>query len=212
MPTTISANEITLRDLTTHFNLRINKDQNFFTEWRDDLPRLTDRDRETLDEIVADYQHLHEFPLLEPAVKMVVISPLLRLAGMYRDPFYFNAEKSVEIVSQDNDVIVRGRLDALVFTPEFWVLAIEAKRTQYSLDVGIPQILAYMLDAPHDDRTRPIFGWVTNGRDFQFLKLQLAQNADETPTYALSDALSLYRGRDLDWVLQILRKIAASFH
>jgi hypothetical protein len=144
----------------------------------------------------------------------------------------------------NSGTIIRGRIDALVFVPEFWVLAIEAKRSQYSLEVGIPQLLAYMLDAPQRPTGQPVWGLVTNGREFQFMKVQAAcagegwdpnpdgpnpdgarggadptgrspvppsDSPDPGTIYALSDLFSIYRGRDLDWVLQILRRIAAVY-
>ena len=209
MTITLSAREIKLRDLSEKFNLHKSENPDFFTEWHEPLPELTDRDRELLNEIRADYDHLLEDVLLESAVKMLVISPLLRMAGMYRAPFYFNTEKSVEITSQDGEITVRGRIDALVFTPEFWVLAIEAKNTEYSLAIGIPQLLTYMLDAPHENRKRPVFGWVTNGRDFQFVKLKLAEKKSSRSEYALSNSFCIDNDHDLDHVLQILKKLAA---
>jgi hypothetical protein len=198
----ILANEINLRDLKTHFHLQRNDRNNFFTEWQINLPTLTESEQQALQEIKTDYLHLSEYSLLEPIVKMVVLSPLLRLAGFYRPPFYLGAEQSIEVVSQDEDTVVRGRLDPLVFTPQFWVLVIEAKRTQYSLEVGIPQVLSYMLKQLPTNF--PIFGLVTNGREFQFLKV----TQEESPQYALSDLFSLYRGNDLAWVLQILKGLA----
>jgi hypothetical protein len=198
----ILANEINLRDPKTHFHLQRNDRNNFFTEWQINLPTLTESEQQALQEIKTDYLHLSEYSLLELIVKMVVLSPLLRLAGFYRPPFYLGAEQSIEVVSQDEDTVVRGRLDPLVFTPQFWVLVIEAKRTQYSLEVGIPQVLSYMLKQLPTNF--PIFGLVTNGREFQFLKV----TQEESPQYALSDLFSLYRGNDLAWVLQILKGLA----
>jgi hypothetical protein len=46
MTITLSARDIKLRDLSEKFNLHKNTDRNFFNEWRDPLPELTDRDRE----------------------------------------------------------------------------------------------------------------------------------------------------------------------
>ncbi|AOW99912.1 hypothetical protein BJP34_11025 [Moorena producens PAL-8-15-08-1] len=47
-------------------------------------------------------------------------------------------------------------------------MVIEAKRAEYSLKVGIPQALAYMLANP--ELQKPAFGFVTNGGEFIFLK------------------------------------------
>ncbi|BAY62155.1 MULTISPECIES: hypothetical protein [Calothrix] len=45
---------------------------------------------------------------------MVLLSPLLDLAGCYREPFLLATEKSREIAIEDKDEIVRGRIDVLV--------------------------------------------------------------------------------------------------
>jgi hypothetical protein len=144
---------------------------------------------------------LSRYDLLEPIVKMVVLSPILRLAGFYREPFYVAAERKVELLSEDGDLLVRGNVDLLVFHPEVWIVSIEAKRTYYSLESAIPQALFYMLGQARPNQS--IFGLVMNGREFQFIKLL---NAD-TPCYGLSYTLSLNRGDDLYRVVQGLRSL-----
>ncbi|HEY9635906.1 MAG TPA: hypothetical protein V6D14_21040 [Coleofasciculaceae cyanobacterium] len=58
MVQTIQAQKINLIDLIERFGLeRINDDQ-FFREWQDDLPELTDSEKQVLDEVKADYLHL----------------------------------------------------------------------------------------------------------------------------------------------------------
>ena len=202
MVTTIQADKINLHDLKTHFGLTRSDDEQFFREWQDNLPELSKEEILVLNDIRKDYFHLAEYPLLEPIVKMVVLSPLLKLAGFYHSPFYLAAEKAVEIVSEDEGTIIKGRLDLLVFTPEFWILVIEAKGAKYSLEVGIPQTLSYMLSNPHPEK--PALGFVTNGREFQFLKLI----QKDLPKYAMSDLFSLYRSGDLYPILKILKPMA----
>jgi hypothetical protein len=73
---------------------------------------------------------------------------------------------------------------------------------EFSSKVGIPQVLSYMLAAPNGDRPR--YGLVTNGTDFVFLKLF---NQD-IPQYARSQQFLLGQARDLDRVLQILKRLA----
>ena len=197
----ISASEISLAQLSEEFGLERTDDEQFFQEWQDDLPELNSLEMQTLDEVQRDYLYLSKYPLLEPLVKMVVLSPLLKLAGFYRPPFYLAAEKEVRISSEDEGTIVQGRIDLLVFCPEFWVTAIEAKKAAYSLEVGIPQALAYMLGSPDPDK--PAFGFITNGNTFQFLKLV----QQDMPRYAESYLFSLKRGKDLYIVLKILKRI-----
>jgi len=111
---------------------------------------------------------------LEKSVKMVVLSPLLDLAGFYLPPFRIATEKQVQIAVEDEETIIRGELDVLVLDHNFLVLVIESKRHSLSLAPGIPQVLAYMLANPHSDfsgKVRPMFGMVTNGGNFIFLKV-----------------------------------------
>ena len=100
---------------------------------------------------------------------MVVLSPLLDLAGFYQAPFRLLTEESVEIVSVDEGTIVKGKIDALVVKQRLWVLVIESKSTQYDVIQALPQALVYMLGAPN--KTKPAYGLLINGREFVFLKL-----------------------------------------
>ena len=205
MVETIQAQNIILYDLEAKFGLQRIDDEQFFREWQDNLPELTDSEKQALDDVTADYMHLSKYPILEPVVKLVVLAPLLRLAGFYRAPFYLSAEKEVIIESEDEGTIVRGRLDLLVFTPDFWVLVIEAKKAQYSLEAGIPQALAYMLGNPHPDK--PALGFVTNGIDFIFLKV----TNQGTPKYAESYSFTLRSKDGLYTVLKVLKRFAQLF-
>ena len=205
MVETIQAQNIILYDLEAKFGLQRIDDEQFFREWQDNLPELTDSEKQALDEVKADYIHLSKYPILEPVVKLVVLSPLLRLAGFYRAPFYLSAEKEVIIESEDEGTIVRGRLDLLLFTPDFWVLVIEAKKAQYSLEAGIPQALAYMLGNPHPEK--PALGFVTNGIDFIFLKL----TKQGMPKYAESYSFTLRNEDGLYTVLKVLKRFAQLF-
>lgn len=205
MVETIQAQNIILYDLEAKFGLQRIDDEQFFREWQDNLAELTDSEKQALDEVTADYMHLSKYPILEPVVKLVVLAPLLRLAGFYRAPFYLSAEKEVIIESEDEGTIVRGRLDLLVFTPDFWVLVIEAKKSQYSLEVGIPQALAYMLGNP--DPEKPALGFVTNGIDFIFLKV----TNQGTPKYAESYSFTLRSENGLYTVLKVLKRFAQLF-
>ena len=203
MVETIQAQNINFYDLKYKFGLdRADNGLEFFPEWQNDLPELTNFEKQILDEVREEHRHLSFYPMLEPVVKLVVLSPLLKLAEFYKKPFYISAEKEVRIVSMDEGTVVSGRLDLLVFTPDFWIMVIEAKKAQFSLEVGIPQALTYMLGNPNPGK--PAFGLVTNGQDFVFLKL-LKQ---DTMKYAESDWFSLRRTKnELYDVLQILKRL-----
>ena len=203
MAQTIQARDLTLHDVKVKFDLRLAEDDQFFREWREDLPELSDVEKRSLDQVKADYLYLAEYPMLESIVKMVVLSPLLALAGFYRPPFRVTAETPVEISAEDEGENVQGRIDVLVLQNQLWVLVIEAKKSQFSLEPAIPQALAYMMANPNPDR--PAFGFVTNGSTFIFIKL----TKQDTPQYALSDEFTLRRENDLYKVLSVLKQLGA---
>ncbi|MEH2076492.1 MAG: type I restriction endonuclease [Nostoc sp.] len=198
----LQGKDITLAQLIDESGLKLADDEDFFSEWRHDLSELSDLEKQSLNEVKAEYLHLSKYPILEPVVKMVVLSPLLRLAGFYQPPFYIASEQEVKISSEDEGTIIRGRIDILVLHPPFWVLVIEAKRADYSLVPAISQALAYMLaDATS---AKPVFGFITNGNEFRFIKLLKT----ETPQYALSDLFALDSRDDIYIVLKVLKHLA----
>lgn len=197
----IQAEKLTLYDLGNKFNLRLSKDECFFQEWQGELPEITEGERQRLDRVKESYLNLTMRPMLEEMVKMVVLSPLLDMAGFYLPPFYSQSEESVEISDEDEGVVVKEKIDILVLQEQFWVIVIESKRAKFSLEPGIPQALAYMLANPNPEK--PLFGLVTNGSNFIFLKLV----KQEVPYYALSDEFTLRRRNDLSTVLAILKRV-----
>ena len=61
-----------------------------------------------------------------------------------------------------------GRIDGLVLLEKLWIVLIEAKKTTLDVEVALPQTLAYMAAAP--DRSLPLYGMVTNGSSYLFVK------------------------------------------
>lgn len=95
--------------------------------------------------------------LLEETVKLVILSPLLELAGFDSTPYKFRAEVPVEIeVLGDDDEILRGRIDGLVLLEQLWVVVIESKKTTFDLEIALPQALAYVAASPRRDL--PLYG------------------------------------------------------
>ena len=201
----IQAEKVKLYDLEKKFKLILSESKNFFSEWQEDLPELSEIEKQQLDRVKASYFNLTKRPMLEDMVKMVVLSPLLSDAGFYLPPFYSTSESSVEISDEDKEVTIRGKIDVLVLQDQLWIIVIESKQAGFSLEVGIPQGLAYMLANPQSDK--PVFGLVTNGGNFIFMKMI----GGEQPIYKLSDELSLRRGDDLYMVLRILKRLGQLF-
>jgi hypothetical protein len=204
MVETIQARNITLLDLVDKFGLQLVEDEQFFGDWGDDFPEITEFEKQFLDQVKASYLNLLLYPpMLENTVKMVVLSPLLQLAGFYLPPFHIKSEPEIQIEIEDEDKVVKGNIDVLVLQRRFWVLVIESKRQDFSLSVGVAQILAYMLANP--DSKRPTFGMLTNGGEFQLVKL----TRQDTPQYAFSPSFNLRNpGNDLYRILSILKRLA----
>lgn len=202
MVQTIAADKITLYDLEQRFKLQQSEDPSFFPEWQGDLPTLTEIEQQRLARVQAVVANLEQRSVLENTVKLAVVAPLMDLSGLFLPPFYVSTEDSVEIEATDNSIVVRGRIDILVLKEQLWVLVIESKRAEFSPKVGIPQVLSYMLAAPK--RSCPLYGLVTNGTDFVFLKLLF----QEVPRYARSRQFVLRQDDDLNRVLQILKRLA----
>lgn len=154
MVQTIQAQNISLYDLKAKFVFYLVEDDQFFPEWIDDLPQITDLEKQSLDRVKSNYFNLTQRrPMLESLVQMVVISPLLDLAGFYQPPFKIEAETPVQIsVEDEQGEIVQGRIDVLVLQNQLWILVVESKRTSFSIGLAIPQALAYMLANPDTEK------------------------------------------------------------
>ena len=171
MPTALQARHLTLDILRREFGLQLATAYDFFPEWMESQSTVTGLEKQRLDQVKSQFTYLSQvLPLMEDAIKMVVVSPLLELAGFYGEPFSLRTEASTEVTTIDENTIIRGQLDVLVASDALWIVVIEAKNMGISLTAGLPQALGYMLASP--DADRPSFGLVTNGSEFVFLKLQ----------------------------------------
>jgi hypothetical protein len=202
----IPAAEVTLRTLKQALNLQPATDARFFAEWQGETEPISEPDQRALDRVKGNYLDLLEDPpVLENSVKMVVLGPLLDLAGFYRRPFRITTETSIDIELEDENTVIRGRIDVLVLNQVLWLVVIESKRSDFAVTRALPQTLAYMLGNP--DQTRPTFGFITNGTEFLFLKAQ----RQPTAQYATSKLFSLFNpGNELHQVLSILKQLAQS--
>lgn len=205
----VPASKISLADLEQKFGLRLTEDPDFFREWQTPAIALTTDEIQRLDQVKRHFQYLlRQPPMLEGAVKMVVLSPLLELAGFYDPPFYIRTEAEMSISSLDPDespdggAVVRGTIDVLVLMEKLWILVIESKMSDFSLTKALAQALSYMLGSPQ----LQTFGMITNGSDFIFLKVQ----SGEAAVYGNSRVFSLLNpGNELIEVLKVLKALSS---
>jgi hypothetical protein len=204
MATTMRAGEVTLHDLGSRFGLELTKDATFFPEWYVELPELSAQETQQLDRIQASYLHLvSQASMLGDVVKMVVVSPLLYLADFFLPPLSIQSEVAVQLSIADEELAIEGKIEILVLHQRLWMLLIESKRAAASIEVGLPQLLAYMLASPNPEQ--PVYGMITNGGGFVFLKLVQGSDAAR---YALSRIFEMRNpGNDLCSVLAVLKHL-----
>jgi Type I restriction enzyme R protein N terminus (HSDR_N) len=197
---TISEAIKTLGQIEDKLGIRLSDDRTFFLEWLNLPATLSNSDGDRLDRIRQNYLYQStDGILLEETIKLVLLSPLLELAGFYQSPYKFRAEVSVEVEAiGDIDEILRGRIDALVLQNRLWIVLIESKKATFDLELALPQTLAYMAANPQPEW--PLFGMITNGSSYLFVKLLDRQ-------YGTSDlfATRSQHRNNLYEVLEILR-------
>jgi hypothetical protein len=203
MVQSLAISNLTLPELEEKKSLKLADDPNFFTECHEVLPTLSDEEKRYLDQVQQEYfDQTRNGQISEGLIKLMVVSPLLHLAGFYRHPFEVRLEEPVQIEVTEANELWRGRIDALVIKDGFWVLVVEAKNSVFGIDRAIPQALGYMLATSHPKRFT--YGLVTNGSSFAFIKLV----QEPQPRYDVSDVMLLLPGRNVLFrVLQVMKQI-----
>jgi len=172
--TAIAKAILSFRDVETKLNLRRSSDPHFFFEWEEAMPELTAHEKIALERISARNLHyLEEGEVNEGTLNIILLSPLLDALGLCDPPYRVRGEAWVEVQTvvdaEEGVVTLEGRIDALTLQEQFWLVIIEGKRGGFNVLQAVPQTLAYMAATPHPER--PIFGLVTNGYDYLFIKL-----------------------------------------
>jgi len=211
MPTiAITEANLDISDIERQFNLKQNYDPLFFSEWHLDLSPLTPEEIAYCDRIKRSYLHNRFQGIQENAINLLVISPLLYLAGCLEPPYKVRTEQSVEIAIADQDLVYKGRIDTLDILDEsqdktyehLWIVVIESKRPKLNFFEAVPQALTYMMASPNGDLST--YALATNGDGFIFIKRQGHE-------YAFSSDFSMFSqpNNQLYSVLQIFKKITA---
>jgi predicted type IV restriction endonuclease len=204
----VNARTLTLTDLRHRFGVHLKTSDSDFQEWLIQAPAVSEAEAIALERIRRNYEYLsQEEPPLEEVVKLVVVSPLLDLAGFYQPPFLIKAEVSttIEVTDDPNIAPIIGKIDVLVVQEALWVLVIESKPTRLDVTAGIAQAIAYLLGAPTNQNT--LYGMVTNGREVLFLKLE---RGVQPPQYSRSSTYRLLENiQERQQILQGLKQIGA---
>ncbi len=201
---TITPRKITLKKPEKKFDLQRVIEPDFFQECRDNLPEISELQKQLLDKVKAGYLSLLSYQKLpENSLKKTVVAPLLFIGGFSHSPFHLEAEKSIEVVAENDGITFRGKIETVVWQNKIWIMAIESEEANFSLVATLPQILASMLSNKHLEQ--PAFAMITTGGTFTFIKLV----KDKNPKYATSGEFSLHNtGNDLYQVLSILKNLS----
>lgn len=207
--TALNAKNLTLRQVHQLLHLEQQFD-GAFTPWLS-LEPLTDIEQQELTQIQADFRaYLIDGKVLEGQIKLLVIAPLLRLAGFYRSPIKISLELDIaEIVVEDEDTKITGRFDILAVNKEqptirdiaFWLLVIEAKNSSINSLEGLPQLLTYAHTSLQHQQF--VWGLTTNGMQYQFVLLRQGT----PPTYQQMPLLNLMDTSSAVQLLQVLKAI-----
>jgi len=106
MTKTLTITEVvtSLNEAESRFNIRQSDHLDFFSEWQNNLPELTQSERETLDRIKTSYLYNSaDGSMTEATVNLLLVSPLLYLAGFCDPPYKLKGEKSVEFTVEERD-------------------------------------------------------------------------------------------------------------
>ena len=172
MPQTIAITKAitNLNEAHQQFNITPTNDPRLFTEWLNDLPELTEAEKNSLDRLKNRYlYYAADGFILEATVNIITLSPLLELLGLCDPPFKIRGEKFVKIEIENGDTVLEGFIDTLVIKNLLWVVLIEAKQYSFSVLQAPSQTLAYMMANPHPET--PAFGLIMTGEDYIFVKL-----------------------------------------
>lgn len=146
----------------------------------------------------------------EGEVKFLLLAPLLWLSGFYHPSIKISLEEGIaEIAVEDEDTIIKGRMDILAVTKvkakttitPLWILLIETKNSSVDAMEGLPQLLTYAYTSLEHQES--VWGLTTNGQNYRFVYVQQGN----PPTYQLLPNLNLIDHESSIQLLQVLKAI-----
>jgi hypothetical protein len=202
---TLQAKNLTLEEVHQYLKLQRSLARPTYGELLR-LEAVTEFERQEIEQIRLDFQaYWQAGKVLESQIQLLVVGPLLRLAGFYRTPINLTLEQAIaEIEISDDDRTIGGRLDLLAAqrggdTP-FWILVVESKNSQVEALNGLPQLLTYATEGLKTQEA--VWGLTTNGISYYFVQLL----AGAVVRYQLLPELNLF---DPDRSLQLLQVLKA---
>ncbi len=173
------------------------------------LEPLTEFEQQDLSRIRNDFRrYLKAGKISEGTGIFFTVAPLMRLAGFYDIPIRLTMEDVVGIAIEDEDKVIKGRMDILavnqaeaIIAPPFWVLVIETKNSAIDVFEGLPQLLTYAFKSLEQQSS--VWGLATNGQRYQFVYL----NQGNPPNYQLMPLVNLSEIQGSILLLQVMKAI-----
>ncbi len=178
------------------------------------LETLTEFEQQELEEI-RTYAHSYYAArkTSEGLSKLLILAPLLRLAGFYTSSITIHLEEKIaDILEEDKGTPIKGRMDILTLNQEteeevtqFCVLVLETNNRLLDSMEGLPRLLTYAYKILEN---RPfVWGLTTNGLGYQFVYIEQGN----PPVYQLLPDLSLFRPDSSIQVLQVLKAVCKQY-
>ena len=119
-----------LSDLQKCFNLHQTDNNQFFHELQEELTPLNSQERAGIERIKQRYDyHRLDGLMLEGTINLLVLSPLLEIAGFLDSPFRIRSPYGIALEIEEPEETIRGFIDTLVLQEQLWIFVVESKRT-----------------------------------------------------------------------------------
>ncbi len=208
MTQNLEASQLSLNDVRRLLKLQELEGEGFSDFFS--LEPLTESEQQELLKLRNDFRrYLSAGKVSEELIKFLVLSPLMRLAGFFDIPIVLTMEDSIPIEVEDEDTLIKGRLDILavnqpdaeIGATRFWILVVEAKNSAIDPWAGLPQLLTYAYKSLQQQSS--VWGLTTNGRNYQFVRVTRGNPC----TYQILPELNLIDTERSILLTQVLKAI-----